>query len=537
MTKLIFNFKKIKNIILCSLEEKMIDIFKRFASKEHININEFVFLYNNKIIEDNLTLAKIITQEDKKSEFINIIVEKKIQNSHNNINKNIICPICKENIFIEIKDYKIHLNNCINGHKLEFLFKDFCETQKSIYFESGCDFCKIKNKNNLNNNELFQCITCGNILCHSCEIFHNKNHKINSYFNELSIKDCNTSTNISNIHKENNDRFHNTILKNKMSEFKQYIDKFKKNIKEILNKLKNVMDNLDLYYNISSNYISDENVNFESTKNINEFIKYNDIVLKDIKEIILDENLENKIKKIMNIFKKMNNKYSNYIIAEIEIKEGDLNKNIRIINSFEQCKKEEEWEDEDDDCKCENEKEIKENCEIKINDEIIPFSYFHKFSKIGKYKIQYSFKNNLTRLSCMFQGCKALTNMNLSNFKSQDVTNMVSMFRDCDSLKNINLSNLNTTKVSDMSAMFYGCNSLMSINLSDFDTKSVRNLSFMFYECSSLVNVDISNFTIAKDTNTSNMFSKCNSLAKIYLTNLNLRILLTWLSCSLDIEL
>ena len=92
-------------------------------------------------------------------------MEKKIQNSHNNINKNIICPICKENIFIEIKDYKIHLNNCINGHKLEFLLKDFYKTQKSIYFESRCDFCKIKNKNNLNNNELFQCITCGNILC------------------------------------------------------------------------------------------------------------------------------------------------------------------------------------------------------------------------------------------------------------------------------------------------------------------------------------------------------------------------------------
>ena len=26
----------------------------------------------------------------------------------------------------------------------------------------------------------------------------------------------------------------------------------------------------------------------------------------------------------------------------------------------------------------ENEKEIKENCEIRINDEIIPFSYFYK---------------------------------------------------------------------------------------------------------------------------------------------------------------
>ena len=41
-----------------------------------------------------------------------------------------------------------------------------------------------------------------------------------------------------------------------------------------------------------------------------------------------------------------------------------------------------------DDCKFENEKEIKENCEIKINDKIIPFNYFHKFKKKGKYKIE-----------------------------------------------------------------------------------------------------------------------------------------------------
>ena len=403
------------------------------------------------------------------------MVEKINENLLNNINnKKIVCPICQENIFIELKDYKINLYNCQNGHKLEYILEDFVKTQKNIKSEST----------------------------------------------------------------ENNDKLSINELKNKMNEFKQYINECKEHIEEIINKLKNVKDNLELYYNISSNYINNgENNNSESTQNIKEFIKYNDIVLKDIKEIILDKNIENEIKKIMNIYEKMNNKYNNYIIAELEINQDNLNENIRILNSFEQCKKEEEWEDEDDDCKCENEKEIKENCEIKINNEIVPFSYFHKFDKVGKYKIQYSFKNNLTRTSCMFQGCKELTNINLSNFKSDDVTNMVSMFRDCYSLKNINLSNLNTLKVSDMSAMFYGCNSLIDINLSDFDTKNVINLSYMFYECSSLVNVNISNFTIFKYTDTSNMFSKCSSLTKNYLSNLNLRILLTWLACSLDIEL
>ena len=75
----------------------------------------------------------------------------------------------------------------------------------------------------------------------------------------------------------------------------------------------------------------------------------------------------------------------NIIKAEINIKEDNINKNIRIINSFEQCKREFKWKNDNDDYKYKNEKEIKENCEIKINNKIIPFSYFYKFEQKRKY--------------------------------------------------------------------------------------------------------------------------------------------------------
>ena len=39
-----------------------------------------------------------------------------------------------------------------------------------------------------------------------------------------------------------------------------------------------------------------------------------------------------------------------------------------------------------------NEKEIKENCKIRINNEIIPFSFFYKFKNKGNYTIKYIFK-------------------------------------------------------------------------------------------------------------------------------------------------
>ena len=49
----------------------------------------------------------------------------------------------------------------------------------------------------------------------------------------------------------------------------------------------------------------------------------------------------------MNIYEQINN--NNYIIAEIEIKKEDINKNIRIINSFEQYKRENKRKERDDD--------------------------------------------------------------------------------------------------------------------------------------------------------------------------------------------
>ena len=156
---------------------------------------------------------------------------------------------------------------------------------------------------------------------------------------------------------------------------------------------------------------------------------------------------------LLMIDKEGNNITYNCIIAELNIKED--NQNIRIINSYEQATREYkyiEYKKEN-----ENEKEIKDNCEIIINDELIPFSYFHKFNKKGIYKIKYIFKNKITKTNYMFNGCSSLSNINLSNFNTNNVNDMRGMFFGCSSLTNINLSNFNTNNVKDMSCIFYGC--------------------------------------------------------------------------------
>ena len=93
------------------------------------------------------------------------------------------------------------------------------------------------------------------------------------------------------------------------------------------------------------------------------------------------------------------------------------------------------------------------------------FSYFYKFNKKGKYTIKYIFKKYMTKTNYIFRECSSLTNINLSNFNTNNVTDMRGMYRGCSSLTNINLSNFNTNKVTDMSDMFYECSSLKKENI------------------------------------------------------------------------
>ena len=48
----------------------------------------------------------------------------------------------------------------------------------------------------------------------------------------------------------------------------------------------------------------------------------------------------NNINNLINIYNKLNKIELNYIIAEIDIKKEDINKDIMIVNSFENVKKE-----------------------------------------------------------------------------------------------------------------------------------------------------------------------------------------------------
>ena len=212
---------------------------------------------------------------------------------------------------------------------------------------------------------------------------------------------------------------------------------------------------------------------------------------------------------------------NNYIIGELETQNFyKVNSKVRIINSYEQCDREDEWPEFKDENK--NEKEIKNNVEIIINGKKIEFSYFYNLKykfKTGKNKIKYIFKKNMSNTCCLFYGCESLVNIDLSNFNTKDITNMENMFSGCTFLKKINFLNFNTQNVVNMNNMFSGCELLKSIDLSNFDTRNVTNMSGMFSQCNSLKNLDLSKFNTQNVIDMSWMFCNCESLKNIDLSN------------------
>ena len=207
-------------------------------------------------------------------------------------------------------------------------------------------------------------------------------------------------------------------------------------------------------------------------------------------------------------------------MKENENKENNKNKkNIQIINSFENLKRKNTITEGKEEFN--NEKNIKENIEIKIDGKIIGFNYRYKFEKKGKHKIEYLFKKKFRNINHMFYQCSDFTKLDFSNFDTNNITNMSNLFYGCNSLVNINLSNIKTQNVKDMSHLFSYCNSLSNLDLSNFDTQNVTDMSYMFYKCDALRDLNLSKFNTINVNNFSNMFSCCENLSSIDLSNFN----------------
>ena len=152
MAEVEFIYNGISFTIICKMNEKMKNTFKKFKKQAHINNNAIIFYaYDGKVgINEELSFEEVANLEDKRRNKMSILVidnQTVIKNKDIIKSKNVICPNCKESIKMEIKDYKINLKECKNGHNIEnILLNEFEDTQKIDLRTIVCDICNNLDK-------------------------------------------------------------------------------------------------------------------------------------------------------------------------------------------------------------------------------------------------------------------------------------------------------------------------------------------------------------------------------------------------------
>jgi hypothetical protein len=338
MSEVIFIYKKYSIIIQVEPNEMLTKVIDKFCLKANVDKKKVSFLYNDEILNENITLDKIKLKNDK--QIIIIVKEGTIRRSNE-----IICPECYKNLFIEVDKYKIKLK-CMNKHNKTLLFKEFEDSQLIDLSKIICNDCKIKNMGNVHENIFYKCLNCKIDLCPLCFSKHNKEHKRIKYneINNLCNKhydiyenycvDCNKNICLKCFEEHNNHKIKyfgklyisEDKIKEEEKDLRNLIDNLKEDIEKIKLKLDKVKTNLEKYYKIYKSINKNNCRNYETLLNKNE-INNNDKIKNDIKEIINDDNINNKFKKIINVYYQM--EYIEEIIIRYKI-----NKNENEIKIF-----------------------------------------------------------------------------------------------------------------------------------------------------------------------------------------------------------
>ena len=497
--KTFLSFTKDKTIAESFLDEA--DAEKKITTPN--KLNKVLFTLEK---EDNIDNSYFTTHAD---------IEKKIS----------VFPIEREVLFFpfssfEIKNIKETFVNNEKRYEIELSYlgkyiKQFNLPKKPSLDEDNIEmFTKTVNRSNYIFNDNFNTInipTMGNLN--------------NTFKAPMSPKaSCRNMPAISIISNIPDSEFKNQLIKSGLIK------------PEIIEKNNNTEQLLKTFNDYKIKIDKEKKIRNKNTKNKNKTTNisspHRNYILRrfDIEELSQIEDIDNR---------------PNYIDGILNISENDINKNIRIINSFESFKRKHQYTQFNKEMV--NEKEIRDNCQITINGKDYKFFYFVRINTPGKYKIRYNFKNNLTKtnylfaecpnlesldllnfdarkvtnMSCMFFGCSSLEELKLSTLEAWKITDMNNMFNGCESLINIDLSSLRTNNVLNMSKMFFNCLSLKSLNLSKMNTKNVVNMYCMFFNCKSLINLNLSSFDTRNVRNMSLMFSGCESLIYLDISNFN----------------
>ena len=420
--------KNINYSIVDNVTYNIIDCMTKFKNNE---------INNKKLNEDlSINLSLLLSKCDNKKNILN----KKNKNGKYDIYNNysiknfgIYYPLNRINFLEQEKEKKIK-NNENNNENNRIKNHNSINEKLDIFIPSSNIFTNIKyfpKKNNISYSSDSEENKINGKESKNSSIYE-KNNKDNSIITEDSLE----AKDILNISNKSLISETKKILKNFVN-YKGLIDYLEcplesnKSNKEKINNFMDLLNKID-------DLIENDEINNLNVTNTSDILDIN------YPKIIFDNfDIENIKLKRVNFFKDKNKEINNnnnlnnnnYIIAEIEV--DDVNKYYRILNSYEESRRTNIFNTAIEE-KYKNEEEIKQ-CEIRINNELIPFNYYYKFKNKGKYQIKYSFNNYLTKTNDMFCRCSSLTKIDLSNFNTKNVTNMNCMFFGCSSLRRENV--------------------------------------------------------------------------------------------------
>ena len=276
------------------------------------------------------------------------------------------------------------------------------------------------------------------------------------------------------------------------------IDNSLKNLKSLIDDLKNekinsgdllfkVIDNLEIYYQFSTNIFN----NFEkSTKNfyilntINNINEYTKKIIDDINKIRNENEIENKINYISEIYKKMT--INNEFILKYEL--GDIGI-IRILGEpFV--------------------KKNKDNFQLIIKDKIYELTEILNIVNLNNGYCTNDFIGNEGENFYELLSKKIKRNQKRELTKKEKLLNNAPRIEmDITEMLEIKLKQLKS--ITDISYMFSGCIRLKSIEISNWTQENILNMEGLFCDCKSLVSIpDISNFITNNIKSMNNLFSK-----------------------------
>ena len=212
--------------------------------------NGIYYLYNGTKIKDDLSFMEQANELDKNRKKMNIIVYNTKENEKKPaISTDIICPECKENILLDIRNFKINSNGCKNNHtQNNILLNLFKVTQQMDLTTIICDMCKENNKDNTHNNDFYICNTCVKNICPLCKLKHDKCHKIINYddknyicnlHNDIFTKHCKTCNIDICILCENKHNAHENLDFREILVDKDDLIKMNEDLKNLIDRFKN----------------------------------------------------------------------------------------------------------------------------------------------------------------------------------------------------------------------------------------------------------------------------------------------------------